>query len=890
MAFYDPVANNILNVTPETPLPTIHNLLAIRKTSVIPRPATASLGANTVLGSSISITGTDAVNPVAQVSTLTPTNVNVNDTFTAIINGVAISYVALAATVADVVAGLVAAINLSAQGANVLAENIGGGDHVRLTAITAGIAFTISSSVTTGIGLNTQTLVASTPTPNVTAVAQAFTYTPLTPHVGDIFKVVINGTTISFTCTVATVANITAGLTAAINTTGAVDALVHAVDGTTLITITSLVPGTSFTCVAATAVAQAFTVTPAHVQKGDTFTVTINGTAIPFVATAATVANVCTGLTTAINNTTGIKDLVLATDDGGGVYLTITSKTAGTSFTCTSSATAGTTTDNQKNVISEDQANTPEVLAVAQVEYLTPANVEIGDIFTATINSHAISYTATEATVADACDGLAATINLNVLVKDAVVAVNNGTYISVTAKVAGTGFTCSTSTTNGGVADTQTLTDVTHQVNVPHANAIAQIERATPANVEIDDTFRCTINGHNVDFVATAATVANVTAGLTTAINNDVTVKDVVLAVDHSTYLTITAKVAGVSFTCTGSAIPGTGVNNQSATSLQTIANVPATTPVQTIANRVAVAQKSRVTPASVEINDSFSVIINGVTKTFVATVATVGNVTAGLNTLINTLSGVSSTDQGTYVEITASVAGTPFTCTSSAVNGTSPDTQTLAVATPTPNTLDGRGSIILAQSAAHGLTVSQFYPCTISGVVGNTNANGQRMIKPTDTTHFQIYDTDGVTPILSNAAWISGGTVAIAHYFKAIINSTGGQGILKKYIITIENTALITSGFTLFLYRSQPTTVADGTVRPVLYANQAIFVGHVDAIPRQQFPTGSTALIIIGECNLEVDSTTTDLYGELVTDGDIDIQASNHVAIELVVEQRQSI
>ena len=886
MAFYDPVANNILNVTPETPLPTIQSLLALSKSSELPRPSATTLGAGTLLGTSIAITGTDAVNPIAQVSTLTPANVNINDTFTAIINGTSISYVAGAATVANVVAGLVAAINLSAQNVNVTAVNTSS-TLVTITANTPGTAFTISSSVVTGIGLDTQTLVTSTPTPNVPAVAQIFTYTPLTPHVGDIFKVVINGTTIPFTCTVATVANITAGLTAAINTTGAVDALVQAVDGTTLITITSLVPGTSFTCVAATAVAQAFTVTPLHVEQGDTFTVTINGTAIPFTATAATVANVTAGLVSAINGTTGIKDLVLAADNS--TYLTITSKTAGTSFTCTSYATAGTTATNQKNTITEDQANSPVVPAVAQIDYLTPADVGIGDTFTATINSHVISYVATEGTVADVCDGLAATINLNVLVKDVVTAVDHGTYISVTAKVAGTSFTCVTTTTDGGGDSGQTLTTTVQQVNVPYSAASAQIERATPAYVEIDDTFRCTINGHNVDFKATVASVNNVTTGLTNAINSDVNVNTVVTAVDHSTYLTITAQVAGTAFTCTGSTIAGTGVNNQSATAAQTIANVPAITPVQTLANTPAVAQISRETPTNVEINDSFSVTINGVTKTFVATVATVANVTAGLNALINTLTGVSSTDQGTYVAITASVAGTAFTISSSTINGTSPDTQTLTVATPTPNTLNGLGNIILAQSAAHGLTVAQLYPCTIVGVVGNTNANGSRIIKPTDTTHFQIYDTDGVTPILSNAAWISGGTVACAHYFKGVINTVGGKGILKKCIITLENDALITSGFTLFLYRSQPTTVLDGVVRPILYANKAILIGSISGIPRQQFPSGSPALQIIPEDEIEVDSTTTDIYGELVTDSEIAIEASNHVNIELVIEQRQS-
>ena len=527
---------------------------------------------------------------------------------------------------------------------------------------------------------------------------------------------------------------------------------------------------------------------------------------------------------------------------------------------------------------------------MAQIDYLTPADVGIGDTFTATINSHVISYVATEGTVADVCDGLAATINLNVLVKDVVTAVDYGTYISVTAKVAGTSFTCVTTTTDGGGDSGQTLTTTVQQVNVPYSAASTQIERATPAYVEIDDTFRCTINGHNVDFKATVASVNNVTTGLANAINSDVTVNGTVTAVDHSTYLTITAQVAGTAFTIAGSTIAGTGVNNQSATTAQTIANVPAITPVQTLANTPAVAQISRETPINVEINDSFSVTINGVTKTFVATAATVANVTAGLNALINTLTGVSSTDQSTYVAITASVAGTAFTISSSTINGTSPDTQTLVVATSLANTPNGLGNIILAQSAAHGLTVAQLYPCTIASVLGNTNANGQRMIKPTDATHFQIYDTDGITPILSNAAWISGGTVACLHYFKGIISVTGGRGVLRSWRITLENDALITTSFTLFLYRSQPVTVLDDAPKTALYADRAALLGYVTGTPRQFFPASSTSLEIVGTTSLELASDTTDIYAELVTDSGITIKASSKVSIELTIEQRQTV
>jgi L-cystine uptake protein TcyP (sodium:dicarboxylate symporter family) len=68
----------------------------------------------------------------------------------------------------------------------------------------------------------------------------------------------------------------------------------------------------------------------------------------------------------------------------------------------------------------------------------------------------------------------------------------------------------------------------------------AQVDDITPAVVEIGDTFTVTINGTSVSFVATVATVANVTAGLTAAINGNATLSALVTAVDNTTKVTIT--------------------------------------------------------------------------------------------------------------------------------------------------------------------------------------------------------------------------------------------------------------------------------------------------------------------------------------------------------------
>lgn len=104
--------------------------------------------------------------------------------------------------------------------------------------------------------------------------------------------------------------------------------------------------------------------------------------------------------------------------------------------------------------------------AIAQVDTLTPANVEVGDVFTVTFLDDfgatlgSVSYTAAAATEADVCTGLVAAINGsgNAAVRR-VVATDDTTHVTLTAADAGRPFNVSTDTTNvGGGADTQTLT------------------------------------------------------------------------------------------------------------------------------------------------------------------------------------------------------------------------------------------------------------------------------------------------------------------------------------------------------------------------------------------------------------------------------------------------
>ena len=106
------------------------------------------------------------------------------------------------------------------------------------------------------------------------------------------------------------------------------------------------------------------------------------------------------------------------------------------------------------------------------------------------------------------------------------------------------------------------------------ATAVAQVNTATPANVESTDIFALIINGKSVTFTASAATVANVTAGLTAAWNISTVPEFMeVTAVDSTTHVTLTADTPGKPFTVTATATDGGGTDTQTLAIAITTAN-----------------------------------------------------------------------------------------------------------------------------------------------------------------------------------------------------------------------------------------------------------------------------------------------------------------------------
>lgn len=91
------------------------------------------------------------------------------------------------------------------------------------------------------------------------------------------------------------------------------------------------------------------------------------------------------------------------------------------------------------------------------------------------------------------------------------------------------------------------------------AQSVPQVNTITPASVGIGNVFNVTINGKTVSFVATAVTVANVTAGLVAALqaSTEPEFQEVAWA-DNTTNVLATGPADGTPFTQTSSATGGT--------------------------------------------------------------------------------------------------------------------------------------------------------------------------------------------------------------------------------------------------------------------------------------------------------------------------------------------
>ena len=104
-------------------------------------------------------------------------------------------------------------------------------------------------------------------------------------------------------------------------------------------------------------VKQVNTITPANVNIGNTFTVTINGKNITYTAAAATVADVTAGLVALLTASTVFEEFKEITFADAVTHVTATANEAGKPFTQTSSASGGTATNVTATTTANVSAN-----------------------------------------------------------------------------------------------------------------------------------------------------------------------------------------------------------------------------------------------------------------------------------------------------------------------------------------------------------------------------------------------------------------------------------------------------------------------------------------------------------------------------------------------------
>ena len=620
------------------------------------------------------------VTPVPQVDTLTLTGIyEAGDTVT--VTGVAdadVTYTVLASDVTGdnaanlvMIAGkVVAAIN-GATGVKVAAAATTEG-ALTLTANTAGTPFT--AAVTTG---------------NREAVAQVDTLTISgTYEAGDVVTVTgvadgtvtytvladdIDGGGSSAAAHIAIAAKVLTAINIASNPK-VTAAAPSTPDGT--LTLTAQTAGTPFTAeVSATNLAAI----PAEAQQdiltltgtyeaGDTVTVTVNGTDLVY--TVPTGGEALSAIASAVASAMSANATVNAVASGDAV--TLTAKTAGTPFTA--------------NVAAANKA------AVAQVETLTLTNVyEAGDTVTVTgVATADVVYTvlAEDTTLAAIATKVAAAVNAAAGNTAVTAAATTGGALTLTAKVAGIGFTATVAAANSA--------------EVP---AVAQVDTLTlTGTYEVGDTVTVTVDGTPLVYTVDAdrTGLSDLAAAVVSAVNT--TFASLVTATALNGVVTLTAKTPGTPFTSTV-----TAANVAAAAQVDTVVltNVYEAGDTVTVTG-VAGAPVVYTVVADDLLGDAAADLVAIAFK-----VANAVNAAGG-----TTVTAVATT--GGELTLTAKVAGTGFTATATAANSAG----TASTAQVDTLTLTGTyevGDTVTVKGVA---TADVVYTVVAGDLVGNASAN----------------------------------------------------------------------------------------------------------------------------------------------------------------------
>ena len=292
---------------------------------------------------------------------------------------------------------------------------------------------------------------------------------------------------------------------------------------------TTVIGNTAVTSVIGVAATGTITVPAALVVSAAEHSISFDSNVIDLGTAALTTAQIATLIASSSNAAATGTSYV-----ADGTY-TATSSGAVITFTRSATGVAG----NADVTLSD-----PYYGAKAQINTITiGGTVEAGDIFTATLpGSVDAAYTAsstTDTTVQHIANGLYASILASSgYASQAFTAATGTNTVVLTAKIAGVGFTQTSTTTN--------------------RTAVAQVSTFVPASTTAGEAFTATIGSNSYTRVAASGdTVATIVGALATLMNADAAVACVDTA---STTITCTASTAGTPFTFTGTVALATAV------------------------------------------------------------------------------------------------------------------------------------------------------------------------------------------------------------------------------------------------------------------------------------------------------------------------------------------
>jgi len=328
-------------------------------------------------------------------------------------------------------------------------------------------------------------------------------------------------------------ANVTAGTDDQTAATAATQANVEEVKATRTLTVGTLPVDTETITIGTCTVTFATTTAGSPAEDanctGGATILTTTGTAEDIARTAAEIA-------------TALRTLTNVSDTGHGA-LTVSGTGADAIFTTTgteASATAVTFTDGTTGDVTST-ASTVGVIPVAQINTITiGGTVDEGDVFTATLPTvGAVDYTvlSSDTTTSDIAAGLDAAIQASsgYASQDFTSADSTNTVV-LTAKVAGTGFTQTSSATN--------------------RTAVSQVTVFTPASVSDDYAYTITIDGISYTYDAVSGDVVkDVVEGLQPLVDAN----GAVSCTENDVAVTCTASSAGTTFTHSAKTSPSGG-------------------------------------------------------------------------------------------------------------------------------------------------------------------------------------------------------------------------------------------------------------------------------------------------------------------------------------------